>query len=121
MTALMKLGQETWGQRLRRAREHAGLSIYDAEKIVSRVYPASYRTIARLEKLAAAPDDKRAVLAYVAVVAYGFDPADFGLADTPAAAVFDLERLVATLSSQSRCTGIFARQRAWTQPRWAAA
>lgn len=49
---------------------------------MSRIEPTSYSTLMRLESFAAPPKDvKRRLIALLALVAYGFDPEEFGLSE----------------------------------------
>jgi hypothetical protein len=87
---LKRLPPEGWGKKLQRAREDAGLSLQAAETRIRPLLPTSYRTLARLETLDDCPQDARRQLqAFVAILAYGFDPADFGLAGCSAAEFID--------------------------------
>lgn len=78
--ALRRLPPETWGQRLERAR--GDLTQEQAAEIVSRVHNVSHATIARLERLDGAPpttSKNRRRVAILSILAYGYDPEDFGL------------------------------------------
>lgn len=78
---LERLPEETWGWRMKRAREdYAAWSLAKAVEEISPYVLTSTGTISRLEDLDHVPPDRRRRrLAYVAAVAYGLDPAQFGL------------------------------------------
>lgn len=79
---LRLLGAETWGQRLARARDEAGFNLREAAYLVSHVWPVAHTTLRSLEKLNEVPPPRsrsRRALAVLALLAYGIDPADFGL------------------------------------------
>ena len=81
---LLDLHEETWGQRLRRAREASGLTLEEAAKRVSRLVPCSAPTLHRLERLDEAPTEwRRMVLAWLTVVAYGYKPSALDLPENP--------------------------------------
>ena len=79
-----RLYPETWGEKLNRAyrrqkAKHGQVYRNVAERI-SQVYPMSDATLIRLERNANPPTDPRSVVsAYMAIIAYGYDPADFDL------------------------------------------
>lgn len=92
---LRTLGPETFGDRFRRARETSGRSLREAEEAVAQFLPTSRNSLNRLEQLDTAPADRRRrALAYLVLVAYGFDPLDFGLADTDLPAGLSLDSVV---------------------------
>lgn len=75
-----RLGPETWGQRLRRARNLSGISTRDAAAAIGTYMPISRQRLLDLEKLDAIPPTyMRRIAAYLTIVAYGIDPADFEL------------------------------------------
>lgn len=77
---LQALDAETWGERIGRARSRAGLSLKEAASRVSDFIPVSYASIMRLENLGSEPPDaKRRAVAFLTLVAYGYNPAEFGL------------------------------------------
>ena len=79
---LRRLGPETFGQRLRRAREASQVEFRAAADAISEFAFVSTATLARFERLDDLPADRRRrALVYLAVVTYGFDPTDFGLSD----------------------------------------
>lgn len=96
--ALARLGDERWGERVRRARERAGLTVRQAAELVCAVTPTSYRSIARLEEEWDVPSERRQLTAYIAVLAYGYDPADFGLDATPASRLINRREVLRILT-----------------------
>ena len=80
MSSLQELDTETWGERLKRARERSGITLIDAARRVSSVLPSTPATLNRLEKLAEPPENwERRVRAYLVLLVYGYRPAAFGL------------------------------------------
>lgn len=74
------LEAETWGDRLRRARERSGVRLREAAALISRWESTSYERLSRLEDLAEPPTDaSRRILGVLVAVAYGYDPAVFDL------------------------------------------
>lgn len=86
---LQHLGEEWWGDRLRRARRDVGdPGLREVADVVSTVQIVSHSTLARLEGEQFIPTDrKRRNTATLMVLAYGHEPADFGLdmAELPSA------------------------------------
>ncbi len=77
---LRHLDVETWGERVARARSRSGLSLKEAATRVSQVLPVSYSTLMRLESMPQPPTDlKRRIVAFLTLVAYGYDPQRFDL------------------------------------------
>lgn len=77
---LRALDAETWGERVARARNRSGMSLKEAAARVSQLLPVSYSTLMRLESMQQPPTDtKRRILAFLTLVAYGYEPQDFGL------------------------------------------
>lgn len=98
MAQLQELSPEPWGSRVRRARRAADLTYDQATELINAVYSASRRSIARLEDLdEAPPPGPRQILAYIALLAYGFDPDGFDLAGTPAERLVDREGVLDAL------------------------
>ena len=78
--SLLALDEETWGERVARARNRARLSLKEAAARVSQLIPVSYSTLMRLESLEEEPQDvKRRAVAYLALYTYGYKPELFGL------------------------------------------
>jgi hypothetical protein len=76
----MALEAETWGDQLRRARERSRLRLRELARMISPFEPTSHQRLLNLEELTEPPiDASRRILALLAVVAYGYDPAVFGL------------------------------------------
>lgn len=92
--ALRKLEEEAWGDKVRRAREAAGLTMRAAADRIGAVHTTSHRTLAHIEACRDVPTGSRALTAYIALLSYGFDPDDFGLADSKAAAVVNRDALL---------------------------
>lgn len=130
-STLIRLGAETWGERLRRARDRAGLNTRQAADLIGPYIPTSYATLARIErKSSQMPTGRTAQIAFVALLAYGIDPADFGLdqlaecrALNSGAILSDIEQRRAMLpSTSSRCRALCAGQRPYPgQPTFALA
>lgn len=96
---LRHLDDETWGEQVRRARERAGLSLRQATELVSRVLPTSLKSLARLEEQIHAPEDgRRQLTAYVALLAYGFEPDGFGLGSSQAAKLVNRTEVLRTIA-----------------------
>lgn len=79
---------ETWGQKMRRYRNEAGLTMEDAALLVNDVTRTSHMSIARLEDREEAPTNPRTrATAAVALVCYGIQPGTMELSfdDIPAA------------------------------------
>jgi hypothetical protein len=102
--ALARLPEESWGQRLRRARNKRSLE--STAELVSMAAPTSHTSLARLEQLHEAPEKgKLRARAVLALLVYGYEPADFDLSleDLPRAVdvqrFADLLRAPATIDS----------------------
>jgi hypothetical protein len=84
------LGPEPWGKRFARARGSATIRV--VEDVLDSEF--SRATITRLESLTEAPTKQRdRRRAYMLVVLYGYDPADFGLTDDDRPPVVNLRAL----------------------------
>jgi hypothetical protein len=56
------------------------MSLKEAAARVSELLPVSYSSLMRLESMQEPPtDQRRRLLAYLTLVAYGYDPTQFGL------------------------------------------
>lgn len=104
------LGDETWGERLRRAYRRArdrwgeGFNYRTAAEQISRVYPVSMTALMRLEQHENMPSQGRVrLVGYLALTAYGFDPVDFGLTpeNTPLGG-YDLRKVRQLLAPSNR-------------------
>lgn len=119
---LRELEPEPFGSKIRRARVAADLTLDQAHERIARLFPASRRSVARLEELPAVPEDKdkRQPLAYYALLAFGVDPDTAGMADTQAAQVVDkglaLERL-ARFTGAGKALGVVHLLRHWVHVR----
>ena len=82
---LIHLADENWGDRLHRAyrtarRNNPGLTYRQVAQQLSRIFPTTDATVIRLENYDDVPSQQRVrALAYLVVLAYGFDPGQFGL------------------------------------------
>jgi len=75
---LRTLPPETWGRRLARARANAGLNLRDVEEMLTPY--VSRATLNRLESRDTAPHrNQDRSRAFLVLIVYGIDPADFGL------------------------------------------
>lgn len=106
----LTLGVETWGERVRRAYRRArdtwgdGFNYRSVAEQISLVYPVSMTALQRLEQNEELPKQPRVrIVAFYALLAYGFDPADFGLTDenTPVANI-DLRKTRQLLAPRNR-------------------
>ena len=105
---LRTLGEEPFGHRVYRARKASGVELRDAAEKVSRYIFISHTTLHRLERLADPPENRRQrAVAYLALLVYGFDPAQFGLSaddlpkGLPGPALADLAGVSTTWYSDS--------------------
>ena len=81
-TQLHRLGDEPFGFQLRRARISSGVELRRAAEVISALMLTTHTSLNRLEKLTTAPTDrKQRALAYLAMLCYGYDPADLDLTD----------------------------------------
>lgn len=101
MASLAELGEETFGERLHRARVRRGVHLRTLAERVSLCWPVSYGLIHRLESDVEPPADRRRrIIAVLTVLALGYEPAAFGLSrdelppgiDVSALAAPDLRR-----------------------------
>jgi transcriptional regulator with XRE-family HTH domain len=80
MAFLAELGEETFGERLHRARVRRGVHLRTLAERVSLCWPVSYGLIHRLESEVGPPTDRRRrIIAVLAVLALGYEPSAFGL------------------------------------------
>jgi hypothetical protein len=81
MTVFAQLGEENWGERVRRARNRRGVGLKEAARHLSEAFqPVGINTLQRMEMLPAPPSDrKRLLLAAVYIASLGYDPADFDI------------------------------------------
>jgi hypothetical protein len=82
-TVLRPLGEETWGQRLRRAREESCLTVRATAEILTQAgFDVSHATIARLEHSTDRPAGiGQRLTACAALIIYGINPDELDLAD----------------------------------------
>lgn len=79
---LRRLGAEPFGQRLARARRASGVELREAAEKISTLMFTSHTRLHQLEKLDTVPStQQRRALAYLAMLVYGFDPAELGLSE----------------------------------------
>jgi len=102
---MMKLTDETWGERLQRARRRTGIGTRELAAHLRQVEKVSYATLCRVERLderpTKHPERRRA---YLMLLALDYDPADFGLSDADLPAYYDIDKVKALLSAaKSRC------------------
>lgn len=106
----LTLGEETWGERVRRAYRQArdtwggGFNYRSVAEQISQVYPVSMTALQRLEQNVDLPRQPRVrIVAYYTLLAYGFDPTDFGLTpeNTPISNI-DLRKTKQLLSPKNR-------------------
>jgi hypothetical protein len=113
-----RLGPETWGQRLRRAHGLSELGVREAAYAVSLYIPVSRQRLLDLEKLKDPPKNpSRRCVAYLAIVAYGYDPLDLDLDDSclpPAWNVTDVAAHVRAAALQE--CGPTSRSSSWSDP-----
>jgi hypothetical protein len=90
---LTRLGPEPWGCRLTRAREAAGLTVRDVDRMTGSYVTKS--ALSRLEDMVAVPEkiaDRRRAL--VALLLYRVDPTDFGLGPEDVPPLIDINAVV---------------------------
>jgi transcriptional regulator with XRE-family HTH domain len=80
MVLAAELGEETFGERLHRARVRRGVRLRTLADQVSVCWPVSHALLYRLELEPEPPADRRRrIIAALAVIALGYEPAVFGL------------------------------------------
>lgn len=91
---LRRLDTETFGQQVRRCRDLSRVDLREAAEWVSRWVLTSYKSLSRLERLGELPTDlHRRAVAYLTILAYGFDPEQFGLTDNDLPRSVDAEEV----------------------------
>ena len=81
----LRLEPETWGEQVKRAyltqRDLTGRKYHDiAAEITELGLPCYVNSLQRLEKMETVPQTARQrLIAWLALLVYGFDPADFGI------------------------------------------
>ncbi len=101
-STLTQLGVETWGERVRRARDRARLNVRQAAELVDPYVTTSYSTLARIERTShKVPKGRAAQIAFVALLAYGIDPADFGLDELAECRALNSESILADLERRA--------------------
>lgn len=101
-STLARLGAETWGEKFRRARDRAGLNVRQAAELIEPYVAISYSTLARIErKSETRPSGRAAQVAFVALLAYGIDPADFGLDELAECRALNTEAILSELRRRS--------------------
>lgn len=103
-TQLVALGTPTWGERFTLARRRSGKSLDRVAEQVSDVIPVSYGTLVRLEKMSDAPSDKkRRFVAFLSLLAFGYDPLDFGLGMDDVPRSITVDRISELVESWNLC------------------
>ena len=107
---VLTLDDETFGERIHRAyrqgRTAHGFTYREVAERLSQVYPVSMQSLQRLEQQPDIPKQARMrLVAYLALIAYGFDPETFGLNhdNTPVGFV-DLKKAKAVLDPTNGCS-----------------
>lgn len=117
----LTLPDETWGDQIHRAYRHArsrfgrrdpvtGRASFSYEAVAERMRQAGLdltdQVLMRLEDHEELPSRmKQRQIAYFALIAYGYDPADFGLTpDNVALAAFDLPKIKKALAPRFSCS-----------------
>lgn len=82
----LHLVEENWGERLHRAsrmsRQMYGQTYRDVAASISRLHKITDSTLIRLESYKELPSQQRVrVIAFYTLLAYGFEPAEFGLTE----------------------------------------
>lgn len=96
---LRKLYEPTFGEELHRiyraGKAQHRFNYLDRAAAISRVMPVSDQTLIRYELLKEPPPRPRQrLLVYLAIISYGFDPAEFGLTpDNVPVGALDLRRV----------------------------
>lgn len=105
---------ESWGERVSRAyraqRRRTGQHYREVAERISQIHPVLNSQLSRLEDNEDLPPTRNTrLIAFLALIAYGYDPEDFGLnaGNTPVAG-YDLKRVVDLLKPESRCTPLSA-------------
>lgn len=108
---LLTLDDDTFGDLLRRARDYSGIRIRDAATKISDFERTSHQRLLNLELLADPPSDAgRRVLAVLAAVTYGFDPAVFGLEWSYLPRRIDRADVISALAPQPGATNRVSRR-----------
>lgn len=103
-----RLGEETWGERLRRAyrrcRTQHGITYLAHSEAISEFIPVSDQSIMRYEDRDELPSNPRQrQIAYLIILAYGYDPADWGLTpETANLGMWDLRKVAKALDPAKR-------------------
>jgi transcriptional regulator with XRE-family HTH domain len=101
-STLTRLSAETWGEKFRRARDRAGLNVRQTAELIEPYVAISYSTLARIERNSETrPSGRAAQVAFVALLAYGIDPADFGLDKLAECRALDAEAILSELRRRS--------------------
>jgi hypothetical protein len=104
------LNDETFGEKVHRAyrqgRAAHGFTYREIADRLSAVYPVSMQSLQRLELQPDIPRQQRVrLVAYLALIAYGFDPEDFGLNhDNTPLGLLDLEKTKVVLDPNNGCS-----------------
>lgn len=94
MTLLDRLGEETFGEQLRRVRLRGGWTAREVAERVSDCWPVTHALLHRLENETAPPSDRRRrIIAALYAVALGYEPEVFGLSRDEIPRGIDVESL----------------------------
>lgn len=109
-TKFQELPEENWGQRVHRAyrqqRDRTGRKYMDVAALISKVMPVYDTTLQRLEKYERAEDltTRQRINAWLVLLAYGFNPEEFGITkDMVPVERLTSKEVVDLLLQQSRC------------------
>lgn len=109
-TARLSLDDENFGERVHRAyrqgRAAHGFTYREIAERLSTVYPVSMQSLQRIEAQAEIPRQPRMrLVAYLALIAYGFEPEDFGLNhDNTPVGFIDLAKAKSVLDPNNGCS-----------------
>jgi hypothetical protein len=108
--ARLSLEDETFGERVHRAyrqgRAQHGFTYREISDWLAPVYPVSMQSLQRIEAQPDLPRQARMrLVAYLALIAYGFEPEDFGLNhDNTPLGFIDIEKTKAVLDPTNGCS-----------------
>lgn len=110
ITARLSLDDESFGERVHRAyrqgRAIHGFTYREIADRITQVYPVSMQSLQRIEQQPDVPRQPRVrLVAYLALVAYGFDPETFGLNhDNTPVGFIDLRKAKSVLDPSNGCS-----------------
>jgi hypothetical protein len=106
----LRLDDESFGERVHRAyrqgRALHGFTYRDIAERLTNLYPVSMQSLQRIEQQDEIPKQPRVrLVAYLALIAYGFEPEDFGLNhDNTPLGLVDLKKAKAALDPRNGCS-----------------